>query len=130
MVSGVMASSAEILAKSMAERMAIEGHTQETLAEASGLTQGRVSQYLRRNAVPTLDVLDRIAAALNTTPADLLGGVTPPPGVPADFLARLGRLPPAAQARIWEMMEPILDMAEAAEGRARPESSARGKADR
>lgn len=46
--------------------------SQEELAERSGLTQVSVSCIERGVTSTTLDVLDRLAAALNVKPADLV----------------------------------------------------------
>jgi transcriptional regulator with XRE-family HTH domain len=74
-----MARSLEVLANAIKSRMKERGVTQVELQKLSKVTQSQLSQYLNRKMAPTLENLERIATALETTPADLLGGVTPPP---------------------------------------------------
>jgi transcriptional regulator with XRE-family HTH domain len=57
------------------------GHSQNDLACATGIAQGRISEYMRRVRQPTLDTIERIAYGL---------------GMPAEARGRLGL---AASAR-------------------------------
>jgi len=107
---------------------------------------------------PRLSTLDQIAAALNTTPADLLGGVTPPPETEAlletikrqqqhirDLESEVKVLKNAVGAipgdllvrlislgsghRVWDLISDAVAGTERAEGRADPSLRKPRKAD-
>jgi XRE family transcriptional regulator, regulator of sulfur utilization len=52
------------------------GLSQERLAEAAGLSQRYLSVLERGENSPTLNVIVRLAAALDLSPADLLGAIS------------------------------------------------------
>ena len=51
------------------------GMTQQQLADALGVQRAAVSKYEKGIVSPSVDIIEKIAAALDTTPAYLLGGV-------------------------------------------------------
>ena len=52
------------------------GLSQERLAEAAGLSQRYLSVLERGENSPTLNVIVRLAAALDLSPAELLGAIS------------------------------------------------------
>lgn len=103
-----MATSAELFRKALQEATKAYGAASE-LARKAGMKPPQLYKLMATDSSPSLDTLDRIAAALKTTPADLLGGVTPPPAV--EVLQRELR---AAQDEILRLK------VELAEARAKP----------
>jgi len=63
-------------AANIVRRRKAKGWTQEALGEQAQVPRHILAKIERQNRNPTLDVLDRLAAALEVTAADLL---TPPP---------------------------------------------------
>lgn len=59
------------------------------LARKSGVSRPTLDKWLSGESTPTLDYLDKIAEALDTTPAALLAEDQGP--LPASMLARLAR---------------------------------------
>jgi transcriptional regulator with XRE-family HTH domain len=58
-----------------------KGMTQANLARASHISESYLRRLEAAGAAPGIDLLDRLATALGTTPADLL----PPPGPRAEL---------------------------------------------
>jgi transcriptional regulator with XRE-family HTH domain len=54
------------------------GYSQNDLAGVTGIAQGRISEYMRRRRLPTLDTIERIADGV---------------GMPPDCRRRLGLAP-------------------------------------
>jgi len=107
-----MGKSAETFRNALAKATEQYGSATE-LARKSGFKLPQILRYRTGQNVPSLDALDRLADALGDTPANLIGGITPPPGFPSGFAERLGRLPALRQKRIWELMELALAQHEA-----------------
>lgn len=57
-------------------RKADRGYTQAYLAERTGVTREHITRIETGRVTPSLDVLFRIAGALNVSIADLTGDVT------------------------------------------------------
>jgi transcriptional regulator with XRE-family HTH domain len=64
--------SREILARNLKRYRKAEGLSQEELAHRVGIDRTYVSSLERRVYAASLDLLDRLAKALNVEPADLL----------------------------------------------------------
>lgn len=71
----------ESLGKRIKAEMDRRGLDQKALEKKSGVPQSNISLYINAKKAITIKTLTAIADALDTTPADLLGGVTPPPAV-------------------------------------------------
>lgn len=54
------------------DQMNLKGHTQDTLAERSGLGKGSISKYINKKATPSMTALRKIANALDCSIAELL----------------------------------------------------------
>jgi transcriptional regulator with XRE-family HTH domain len=65
------------------------GQTQRELAEKAHLSEGYVARIEAGDTSPGLDLLSRLAAALNVPLTDLLPAATPP--TPVDALRRQAR---------------------------------------
>lgn len=99
----------ESLGKRIKAEMDRRGLDQKALEKKSGVPQSNISLYINAKKAITIKTLTAIADALDTTAADLLGGVTPPPAV--EVLQRELR---AAQDEILRLK------VELAEARAKP----------
>lgn len=67
-----MDKAADLFRKNVADRMRAAGVTQRGLAEEMGVSQPMVQQYLGGKNKPGLDVLERFAEALKTSPWELI----------------------------------------------------------
>lgn len=65
--------SREIFAKNLRALRKQRGFSQEELAHRAGLDRTYISSLERRVYAPTLDVLDKLAAALAVKPTQLIG---------------------------------------------------------
>lgn len=66
---------AESIGKHIAQKCKEMHLTQKQLAEISGLTEAGISRYIAGERLPRIDILLRIAAALNCTIDYLLYGI-------------------------------------------------------
>ncbi|WP_233823079.1 helix-turn-helix domain-containing protein [Saccharothrix sp. S26] len=62
------------------------GYSQNDLAGVTGIAQGRISEYMRRRRLPTLDTIERIADGVDMPPQcrRLLGLAPEPRGLCRD----------------------------------------------
>ena len=61
-----------IFGDNLKELMAEYGHTQKSLAEATGLTEAAISRYINKQRMPTITAVINIAYELNCDFNDLL----------------------------------------------------------
>ena len=67
-----------IFAQRVREAALAKGYSINRLADFAGLSRGFVSEMLREQKVPSLDTVERIAAALDVEPWRLLRDERPP----------------------------------------------------
>jgi transcriptional regulator with XRE-family HTH domain len=95
-----------------------KGLTQRELADRIETTRAMVDYYERRAVNPTLEVVDRVARALDVSPAELLGVEAPTPAKrgPAGKLRVLfdevSRLPRRQQEKIAEVVAALVSQYE------------------
>lgn len=100
-----MSDLAKLFSANLAEAMVRGGLTQRELAEASGMAQPAVNRYLMGRTEPGLEAVQKLAAALNCGPWELLK----PPGAVAtptrDSLlgALVRRLPSLNEAELHDL---------------------------
>lgn len=95
------------------------GVTQDTLSERLEMTQGGLQHWLAGTRQPSLEQINRIAAALDVSPAWLTHGVTPDStldGLGSAAQAALRRFISAerlhrAPATVWQSLHAIADLA-------------------
>jgi len=80
-----MFKSAESFLKNVNNLMNQAGMRAADLARAMGMSPQQLSAYLNEGRTPSLEVLDRFALALETTPGALLGSA-PPSGIAVETL--------------------------------------------
>ena len=99
------------LGRRIKERRRALGHTQDTLAEALGVSVGYVSQIERGVTKVSLDTLASIAARLGCDPPELLAGAAP--GAPGYLDSALGaacaEMSPAQKKLLLSIAEDILE---------------------
>lgn len=86
------------------------GMTQEDLAKALGITRPTVTMWESGKSKPRVDMLDRLAGLLGTTPAWLLSGDDGSPSTLEDrLMAAFGRLSDDGKLRVCEYAEDLVD---------------------
>jgi transcriptional regulator with XRE-family HTH domain len=95
-----------------------QGLSQEALARLLDTTRDNVAYYERKAANPSLEFIERCAAALHVSPHDLIGDVpkgrASKPGPPAKWeqlSRRLAALPRGKQQVVIQMLEGLLEKA-------------------
>lgn len=106
-----MSNSAELLVKNIGRIMADRSMKQKELAKIMGVHPPGISAYLRGIRTPSVQVIDRIAAALGTTTAELLTDPNRVAGpdlshVPPDILNSL------AKTKKWDLFRVIFETVE------------------
>jgi transcriptional regulator with XRE-family HTH domain len=86
------------------------GINDSEFANRVGWTRQQVSQYMNRHRVPSLENIDRIAEALETTPAWLISGEKDETSVrlPPRILQLLEQASPAQLSLIQDMLEQMI----------------------
>ena len=79
------------------------GITQVQLAQSLGMTQAAISYYEAEGGNPPLDVVVKLATALNTSADDLLGITKPIDGVPVES---------TDERRLWRRFRQLLTLPE------------------
>jgi putative transcriptional regulator len=85
--------------------------TQEDIAKALGVTRPAITMWESGKSKPRVDMLDKLATLLGTTPAWLLGGddAEGGPGTLEDrLLSAFGRLNEDGQLRVCEYAEDLV----------------------
>jgi transcriptional regulator with XRE-family HTH domain len=67
-----MTSSAQVFSRNVERLRQAQGLQIKELAEKAGMLPQQLSKYLKGRAVPGLEVVDRVAKALKTSPSSLL----------------------------------------------------------
>jgi transcriptional regulator with XRE-family HTH domain len=89
-----------------ARRLAL-GLTQEDVAKRAGITAVHVSRIEHGEPDVSLDTMKRLAAALETTPADLLGGTIELSPKARDFAKLFDEAPPEVSAALLVLLNDI-----------------------
>jgi transcriptional regulator with XRE-family HTH domain len=106
---------AELLRKNIRAKMTAVGLDQKSLAAALEVKPPVVSRMLSpEGSAPTVDTLERIAGALDTTPWQLLQpeGAKPSPDPDLARLALIGRISVAIGGLAPDKLQALLDFAE------------------
>ena len=95
-----------------------KGLTQRELADRVETTRAMIDYYERRAANPTLEVVERVARALDLSPAELLGVEAPtqsrrgPAGKLRVLFDEVSRLPRRQQEKIAEVVAALVSQYE------------------